>query len=270
MWKLKQSFQFREGKVAYDVKGEGPPLVLVHGTPSSSYIWRRFVDKLSQQWTVYYYDFIGYGLSEKRKGQNVSLATQTELLQTLIRYWGLSEPTIVGHDFGGAVTLRTNLLMGQPFRRIALLDPVALSPWGTEFAQLVSKHTEVFAQLPEPMHKAMLEVYFKSAFYRSIGEEEHNAYMKPWLGPEGQHAFYRQMSFFDEKYTDEFLEQLQNIVAPVCILWGEKDAWIPMERGVELQRLIPNSELHPIPDAGHFLQEDNPEASLHCLQQFLQ
>lgn len=269
MWTLKKTFQFKEGRVAYDVKGEGPPLVLVHGTPTSSYIWRRFVNELSREWTVYYYDLIGYGLSEKRQGQDVSLATQTELLYELIRHWGLHMPTIVGHDFGGAITLRTHLLRNQPFRRIALMDPVALSPWGTEFARLVSKHTEAFERLPEPMHEAMLAVYLRSAFYRPIGEEELLAYMNPWVGPEGQCAFYRQMSFFDEKYTDEFRDLLPSIDIPVCILWGEKDTWIPIDRGLELQQRIPNSEMNPIPYAGHFLQQDNPEATLRCLRQFL-
>lgn len=267
MWKITKLFHFREGTVAYDVKGEGPPLVLVHGTPSSSYVWRRFIDELSREWTVYYYDLIGYGLSEKREGQDVSLGAQTELLEALLGYWGLEEPTIVGHDFGGAVTLRTHLLKRHRFRRIVLLDPVALSPWGTDFARLVSKHADVFERLPETMHEVLLKEYLRTAFHRSIGEEELRTYMKPWLGPNGQRAFYRQMSYFDEKFTDEFRDLLPGINVPVCILWGEQDTWIPKERGEQLQRLIPSSELHLIPDAGHFLQEDNPDATLDRLRQ---
>lgn len=144
-WKLNQTYHFRGKRVAFDTFGQGEPLVLVHGTPSSSYIWRHQIRSLRRHFTVYVYDFLGYGQSEKREGQKVSLGEQTELLDELLTHWGLERPLIAGHDFGGAVTLRVHLLKKRRFKKMALLDPVALSPWGTSFVQLVRQFPQAFA-----------------------------------------------------------------------------------------------------------------------------
>jgi pimeloyl-ACP methyl ester carboxylesterase len=115
-------------------------LVLVHGTPWSSYNWRHIIPALAQWWTVYFYDLLGYGQSEKHPGQDVSLGVQNKVLTALLDYWGLKSPFIVGHNFGGTTVLRTHLLENRDFRKIALLDPVALGPWGSPFFQHVKEH----------------------------------------------------------------------------------------------------------------------------------
>ena len=79
-WILDKDYQVRDGVVPYQVLGEGPPLVLVHGTPFSSYVWRKVATALARNNTVYVFDLLGYGASEKREGQDVSLATQGKLL----------------------------------------------------------------------------------------------------------------------------------------------------------------------------------------------
>jgi pimeloyl-ACP methyl ester carboxylesterase len=75
-WTLSREYGSAQGAVRYEVFGTGPPVVLVHGTPFSSHLWRRVVPALAQTNTVYAFDLPGYGSSEKREGQDVSLAAQ--------------------------------------------------------------------------------------------------------------------------------------------------------------------------------------------------
>src|SRR2546426_8490104 len=105
-WALRERWESPNGTIRYDVFGEGPALVLVHGTPSSSYIWRQVGSELARGWTVYVYDLLGYGSSDKRNGQDVSLGAQTRLLAQLLDHWELERPAIVGHDFREELTLR--------------------------------------------------------------------------------------------------------------------------------------------------------------------
>ena len=65
-WSLKQRFDYEGQSIAYDVFGEGDPLVLVHGTPFSSYVWRTIARELARYYKIYLYDLLGYGQSEKR------------------------------------------------------------------------------------------------------------------------------------------------------------------------------------------------------------
>ena len=141
-WTLSQSFDFQGQDVRYDVRGEGEPLVLVHGTPWSSFNWRHLIPRLAESWTVYYFDLLGYGQSEKRDGQDVSLGVQNEVLAGLLEHLGLESPTIIGHDFGGATVLRSHLLNGCAYKKIVLVDAVALAPWGSPFFRPRSTNTK--------------------------------------------------------------------------------------------------------------------------------
>jgi pimeloyl-ACP methyl ester carboxylesterase len=267
-WILERQLESPGGIVRYGVFGDGPPLVLVHGTPTSTHVWRHVLPELVRNWTVYAYDLLGYGTSEKRDGQDVSLGAQTRLLAQLLDHWELDRPAIVGHDFGGAITLRTHLLERRPFRAIALLDPVALGPWGSPFFRLVRDNVGVFQQIPAAIHEAIVAAYLRGAFHRQLSDADLAPHVEPWLGVEGQDAFYRQIAQADQRFTDEVEPLYRDISSPVLILWGEEDGWIPVETGRRLHALIRHSHLEVIPAAGHFLQEDAPDAVARHLLRF--
>ena len=181
-WKLGNSFEYRGDRVAYDAIGEGSPIVLVHGTPFSSYVWRRIAPALAENYRVHVFDLLGYGASDKREGQDVSLYAQGKLLARLLEHWKLESPMIVGHDFGGAITLRAHLLEGCDFERIVLVDAVSVAPWGSPFYRLVQDYPGVFGQIPGYMHRAMMAAYVRDATYRLMTEEATLPYIEPWLG----------------------------------------------------------------------------------------
>ena len=117
VWNLPEACVFEGRTVRYGISGEGPPLIVVHGTPWSSFNLRHLIEPLSQDFTVYYYDLLGYGQSDKSPG-DVSLGIQNRVLDHLIEHWGLEAPSIIGHDFGGTTVLRTHLINGRSFDRI--------------------------------------------------------------------------------------------------------------------------------------------------------
>ncbi|MGI9413038.1 MAG: alpha/beta fold hydrolase [Hyphomicrobiales bacterium] len=268
-WSLERSYDFSQGQVAYDIKGSGPPVVLVHGTPWSSFTWHHVIDALAERYTVHYYDLIGYGRSEMRDGQDVSLGVQNVLLAELLDLWGLEAPMVVAHDFGGATALRAHILGERDFARIALMNVVALAPWGSSFFQHVQRHEAAFTGLPPYIHKAIVEAYIRTALYGDLDARDLDALVAPWLSDEGQRAFYRQIVQADQKFTDEVEERYGKIDAPVSILWGVDDAWIPIGTGERLHQAIPGSSFEPIPRAGHLVQLDQPDAVISSLLKFL-
>lgn len=268
LWQLPAVFESEQGTLRYAVFGAGPPLVLIHGTPWSSWLWRRVAAELATGATVYVYDLPGYGSSAKFAGQDVSIGAQGRILAALLDHWGLEQPAVAAHDIGGAIALRSHLLHGRQFSRIALLDVVALAPWGTDFAQLVRRHADIFAQVPAPMYQGMLAGYIRSAAHRELPQASLQALMQPWLGDAGQAAFFRQIAQFDQRYTDEFEALLPKLDVPVQILWGAQDSWILLERGRRLQALLPQAALRIIDEAGHLLLEETPEIVSWELREF--
>lgn len=268
-WRPSESFDFEGQRVGYDVIGEGEPVVLLHGTPFSSVVWRRIAAQLARGFRVYYFDLLGYGSSEKRQGQDVSLGVQNRLFAALLDHWGLDRPHVVGHDFGGATALRTHLLNERDYRSLTLIDPVAMSPHGSALVRTARRHEEAFAELPEYIHQAVLRAYIAGAVHRELSEREMDRYVEPWLGEQGRAAFYRQIAQMDDQYTDEIQDRYDEIRCPVTLLWGEHDAWIPLERGRVLANRIPNANFEVVAEAGHLVQEDAPEVVVAAVTDLL-
>ena len=229
-WRLSEAYDFDGRTVRYGVSGVGPPVVLVHGTPWSSFNLRHLIEAISQDFTVYYYDLIGYGQSDKSPG-DVSLGIQNQILNQLLDHWGLKNPFIIGHDFGGTTVLRTHLISGCDFNKIVLIDPVAISPWGSPFFQHVNAHEAAFSGVPDYIHEAIVRAYVKTAAFKPIDDATLDMIVLPWTEPGGKAAFYRQISQANSGYTDEVQPLYAQISRPILILWGREDTWIPLERG---------------------------------------
>lgn len=269
IWSLPETFAFDGQLVRYGVQGSGKPLVLIHGTPFSSIVWRRVAPHLSEHRQVFYFDLLGYGRSEMRAGQDVSLAVQSRLLTALLDHWRLVSPDVVAHDFGGCTALRSYLLDGSEYSSLTLIDPVAISPWGSPFVRHVRDHEGAFAGLPPYIHAGILSAYIADAAFRPLSAEDMHHYVDPWLGESGQAAFYRQIAQMDQRYTDEIESRYGEVRCPVMILWGEQDRWIPIEVGRELASRIPAATFRCVPGAGHLVQDDAPEAVVAALLGFL-
>lgn len=245
--------------VHWGTSGQGPPVVLCHGTPWSSVVWRRVAHALAPTHTVYVWDMLGYGRSDQSDG-DVTLRTQGELFAHLLDVWGLERPHVVAHDFGGAVSLRAHLLHGARYASLALVDVVALRPWGSPFFTLVHDHADVFAALPPNLHEALVREYIAGASAPGLEPNVLDALAAAWTSPEGQAAFYRQIAQADEAFTDEIEPDYGVIDLPTAIVWGTDDTWIPVDRAHRLAETIPGAELHVLDGAGHLIMEDRPEA----------
>jgi len=251
--------------VRWGKSGQGPALVAIHGTPFSSQVWRRIIPHLIDHRSVYYFDLVGYGQSEMRDGQDVSLAVQNKVLAALFKEWDLEQPDILAHDFGGATALRAYYLNGLRYGSLTIFDAVAQAPWGSPLVQHVRQHEAAFSGMPDYMHQAILRAYLQTAAHNPLSEEALEIYCAPWTGPIGQPAFYRQIAQMDQKYTDEIQSLYSRMDCPVTVLWGEKDEWIPASKGRQLAMYLSDKDCIPIPDAGHLVQEDRPEAIIAAI-----
>ncbi len=267
MLQLNHRYSFHGKNIAWGSIGSGEPIVLVHGTPFSSQVWRRIAPWLAGNRTVYFFDLLGYGESEKAPGQDVSLGIQNEVLAEMLRHWSLERPEVVAHDFGGATVLRGYFLNALRYGRLTLIDPVALSPWGSPFVQHVRKHEAAFTGLPAYAHDALLGAYLQGASHRGLSPDAIEVYATPWRGKDGQAAFYRQIAQMNQKYTDEIEPSYGRLDCPTQILWGEEDRWIPVSTGKRLATLLTDGQLIRVPNAGHLVQEDAPEAIMAAILQ---
>ena len=166
---------------------------------------------------------------------------------------------MIAHDYGGAVALRAHLLHGSRYASLALVDVVALAPWGSDFFRLVREHADVFTAVPPAIHEGIVRAYIAGASHTGLTAEQADMLVAPWLDGTGQAAFYRQIAEADQRYTDEIEPLYPSIDLPVLVVWGTEDTWIPVDRAHRLASLIPGAQLKLIENAGHLVQLDQPD-----------
>jgi len=267
-WTLRSRITLSGVEVAYDVLGFGPPILLVHGTPTNSSIWREVALRLADRFSVYTFDLPGFGSSGRGEDLDTSIRNQARLLAELVEALNLEAPSIAGHDIGGAIALRAHLLEGVPFGCIALVDSVALRPWITPTTSHIKKHLDVYETMPAETFEAIITAHLRTATHRPIDETALATYLEGWKGEQGQRRYLHKDAHLDEDDTADFEPLLPSITIPVSIVWGENDAWLPPTTAQRLHDLIPNSELVLLAHTGHFAMEDSPQEVAATLFEF--
>lgn len=266
---LTERYEWQGRQIAWTSAGDGPAVVFCHGTPWSSVLWRPIASALTDRYTVYLWDMPGYGQSSKQPGAPVDFGVQADAFTALLRHWDIARPHVIAHDFGGAVSLRAHLVGGADYASLMLIDVVAIPPSGSPFFKFVQDNPGLLDQLPGYVHRAIVRAYISNATNVGLRDGDLDELIQPWCGDEGQTAFYRQIVDYDERYLRENEELLANMTVPVHIVWGDQDAWIPVERADRLHNLIPHSTVRKVPGSNHLIQFDAPEQLMYEVASWL-
>lgn len=268
-WTLDEEFETPDGIVRWAAFGRGEPIVLVHGTPYSSLLWRDIAPALALNRRVFVFDHLGFGQSDQRDSQDLTLVAHARNFSRLLDHWGLSRPSVVAHDIGGAVVLRALLLEGAEYRDLTLFDAVSGGEWERGLFQLILENAKVFHQLPDYAHEALVASHMRHATHLGYRPEILDSFLAPWRGATGQGAFYRQYSQIHQAHTAEYEHLLEQMTVPTRIVWGTEDRILPVQYAQWLHDKIPHAELRWVHGAGHVLQEDAPAQLLaHLTAEF--
>ncbi|MDJ0611618.1 MAG: alpha/beta hydrolase [Kiloniellales bacterium] len=264
-------------RIAWAAFGSGEPVVLVHGTPSSSYIWRNVVPGLVEAGhKVHLFDLLGFGASERPSDRAVdtSVSGQVPILKDLMTHWALERAHIVAHDIGGAVAQRLSLFHPKLVKSLTLIDTVSFDSWPSKRTnEQMRAGLEALIKKPDAEHRAHFRAWLLSAVEQKEAFESGplESYLDLISGPIGQASlFQHQVAHYDHRHTSGISGRLAELSAlPVQILWGENDAWQVVDWARRLHAAIPGSVLHVLPRCGHFAMEDQPERISELLVSFM-
>lgn len=264
-------------RLAWRRIGSGKPIILIHGTPSSSYIWRNVAPMLADDgFSVYVYDLLGYGDSERPYDQAVdtSVSGQVPILKALMGYWGLKRAHIVAHDIGGAVAQRFCIFHPEMAGSLTLIDSVSFDSWPSEKTrEQMEAGLEPLLKAPDAEHRAHFREWLLSAVHHKerFSDAALEFYLDLISGPVGQSSFFQhQVAHYEPRHTLEITDRLAELSSrPVQILWGENDAWQVIGWARKLHAAIPNSRLEVIPECGHFGMEDQPAKISEAVSSFV-
>ena len=244
------------------------PVVLIHGTPSSSIIWRNVLPRLTAAGhDVHVFDLLGYGASERPWSEevDVSVSGQVAVVLKLMDHWELETAHIVAHDIGGGVAQRLGVLQPERVRSTVLIDACSFDSWPSERTRQQMKNGMDALILADPSsHRRHFEEWLLSAVEddAAISVGPLSNYLDMISGPVGQASFFQhQVLLYDHRHTSELTGRIHELGrVPVSLIWGEADGWQKPHWAKRLHEAIPGSTLTTVPGAGHFVMEDAPDA----------
>jgi 2-hydroxymuconate-semialdehyde hydrolase len=258
------------GDIAYIRKGQGPPLLLLHGIPSSSYLWRDVIDPLSMSFDVLAPDLLGYGDSDKRLDADLSIAAQARYMVAFMETLGVHQAAVIGHDIGGGVAQLMAVDELGRVARLILIDSAVDNNWPVP----------VIARLKEPawdqimvnidMRKGLREGLEKGMVTPGrVTDEVIDEWTRPFQDLGGRRAYLRATRALNNRDLVGRSKHIEEIETPTLILWGANDAYLEPRWAEVLQRKFRNSTVEIIDPGGHFLPLDRPDAVVEAITRFL-
>ena len=264
-------------RIAHGAHGAGDPVVLIHGTPSSSYIWRDILPPLvAGGYKAHVFDLLGYGLSERPHDPDIdtSVTGQVPVLEGLLDIWGLDGIHVVAHDIGGGVAQRFTLQHPGRVRTLTMIDVVSFDSWPSRRTrEQMRAGLENLVKAPDAEHREHFREWLYSTVRnkRRLAATSMETYLDFICGPVGQGSlFQHQVRHYDARHTDGIAPRYAELgERPVQLIWGADDAWQVVDWARRLNAAIPGSELHVLEDCGHFSPEDQPGRISALLVDFL-
>jgi len=270
-----ERFTCSGGELAYrDVasgRDDGPALVLLHGFPTSSYLWREFIPLLSGRFRVIAPDLMGWGDSVAAATSSLDIAAQAGYVGELVTHLGIERFAVVGHGAGGGVA-QLMALDGEGVDAMILLDAIAFDGWPSGSiretqARLAESQGPPDPDLVDAVVRTAFEVGTKRRGRPSEGDLEE--FVRPWRTGDGPARFARAINGLDGRGLTGRDEDLSRIAFPVLILWGEEDPFLPAALGERLNEAMPSSTLGLLPGVGHYLTEEVPETIGPMIAEYL-
>jgi pimeloyl-ACP methyl ester carboxylesterase len=264
--------------VAYRTAGSGPVVLLIHGIAGSSATWSRVLPLLAARGhTVIAPDMLGHGESAKPRG-DYSLGAYASGIRDLMVALGHDRATVVGHSLGGGVAMQFAYQFPERCERLAL---VASGGLGKEVAPLLKAMSLPGAEYVLPV---LLTRQLHGIVGRVVG-----AFGQLGLRPDPllEEIWGTWSRLTDARAQRAFVHTIRSVIdvagqrvsardrlyltreVPTLLVWGERDAIIPVEHARIAHELMPGSRLEIFDGVGHFLPVQEPERFVTVLEDFI-
>ena len=267
-------------RMHYVDEGAGPPIVMVHGQPTWSYLYRKMIPPLvAAGYRCVAPDLMGFGLSDKPTDEAAyTLRRHVELVTGLVEHLELKGVTTVGQDWGGPIVLRYAIDHQDNVQALVILNTaVRLMPVPAIFKALLrSGGFSSFLSKRLDLFRLMMFSGPKLGFRRPVDRRAMAQYRMPHPTPDtrsGIAAFPKMIPTDDShpnaRYISEIEETLRRWDIPVLVMFSDKDRVFSLQEGRRIAEMVPNGRFQAVHNAAHYLQEDAGEEIAGRMVRFL-
>ena len=269
-------FNIAGHSLAYLDEGQGPTVVMVHGNPSWSYLYRNLVSALCDRYRCIVPDHLGCGFSDKPTDYPYRLRNHIDNLEHLLDSLGVERCVLVVHDWGGAIGMGWAGKYPERVAGVVALNTAAFRSQRIPLRIAVCRWPVLGALLVRGLN-AFAGSAISMAVTRPMRSEVAEGFLAPYNSWRNRIAVLRFVEDIpmDEQHptwgtlvaVEESLDRLQ--ACPLLLCWGGRDFCFNDEFYHEWQRRFPQAEAHYFADAGHYVLEDALAAIQPLIEHFL-
>ena len=258
-------------RLHYTQAGEGDPILLLHGFPTSSHLYRNILPQLAKTHRAIALDLPGYGLSDKPLDVRYDYDFYADVLDSFLDALGIGETNLVVHDLGGPVGLYWAIQNPGRVPKLIILNTLVYpeTSWAVKLFLIAMKTPGLrdFLVSPKGLVGAM---QFGVANKARLNREVLTPYTAPFESPAARKALIKAGSGLGLRGLAKIARELPGYETSIRLIYGEKDRVLPdvAKTMARLQRARPEAELTALPNCGHFLQEDEPERVAQLMSEF--
>lgn len=272
-----------ETRFAYCERGHGEPLLLIHGCPFSSYVWRKVIPLLADRYRCLAPDLLGLGDTETPPGADWSLRAQAAMIIGFLNALEIERAHVVGHDHGGAIAQLLAAEHPDRVDRLVLSNAEAYDNWPSADERPFLRATQI-----PLLGDALLWLWSRRPLFRLALASAKAVHDRGVLTPELLDGYIRanigdphkraktkrflagQLDPQHHATTTELLEGLRRFDHPTLLVWAQDDPHFGPEWGQRLQADIPGAvRLELLADTGHLLMEERPTQVAALVGEFL-
>jgi haloacetate dehalogenase len=277
------------GRIFARVGGNGPPLLLLHGFSSTHVMWHSVAPQLADRFTLIIADLPGYGWSDMPvSDEDHTPYTKRAMAKTLIEAMGQLghvQFALAGHDRGGRVAYRLALDHPGRLSKLAVLDILPTYNYWERMnhAYALKIYHWTFLAQPSPLPETLIagagEFFLKhkmasqtkSKTLDAIDPRALQYYLAPFRDPSRIHAMcedYRAGAYADYEIDKADHEAGKKITIPMLALWGDAGIASAAATPLDTWKTWATNVVGAPVDSGHFLPEENPDATAKLLREF--
>jgi pimeloyl-ACP methyl ester carboxylesterase len=240
-------------------QGEGAPVILVHGIPTSPELWRKVMPLLPGA-RVLAWEMVGYGQSiDEARSIDISVGRQADYLAAWMRQIGIGKAVLVGHDLGGGVVQIAAVRHPELCGGLFLTNAIGYDSWPIPSVSAMKAGAPVMRHLPKPLFKLLLmNLFYRGHDTKEQALEAFRVHAPNYLAKGGAGALIRQIEHLKTSDTLAVADRLPQLNIPARIVWGDGDQFQKIRFGERFSRDL-RAPLRRIAGAKHFTPEDHPE-----------
>jgi haloalkane dehalogenase len=256
--------------LGYREAGEGDPLLLLHGWPTSSFLYRDVMAPIARDRRAIALDLPGFGASSKPVDVRYSFDFFAAAIDGFLDALAIDTLAIAGHDLGGPIAV--DWLLRQPGRvtHLVVLNTILYPDFDPTVLEFVRQLTTPGLREQATSDERLAED-LRLGVVAAPSADAVAGITSPFTCAEDRLALALAGVGLEPERFVQISERLTEIEVPVRVIYGEQDVLLPNVADT-MQRLkqdIPQAEITTLPGAGHFLQEDAPSAVGEALAAFL-